>query len=217
MRRREFLIGSVAAASVVACGRAQAQDIIVKSKLDRVGAMSGDFDELLRERGGGPPAAPKELDVMDFPDLLAHRYGIHNVEMQTIHFLPLETPYYEKFFARLKKANSRMVNMSIQLDPTGYSGTISPCSPDPQIRAHAIELAKQWMDRAAMLECPSVMLNQGRSLDGDLTPAIDALKTLRDYGASKNIVIIMEPRGGVPLDTLLKLIKGVWEYTQIPT
>jgi Xylose isomerase-like TIM barrel len=208
LRRREFLIGSMAAASVAAYGRAEAQDIIVKAKLDRVGAMSACFSTLLRERGGPPPDVPKELDALDFPDLLAHRYSIHNVEMQTIHFPSLETSYYEKFLARLKKANSRMINMSVQLDPTGFSGTITPCSPDPQIRAHAIELAKQWMDRAAMLECHSIMLNQGRSLDGDLTPAIDALKTLRDYGAPKDVAIIIEPRGGIPFDTLMKLIKG---------
>ena len=212
MRRRDFLIGSVTAASVAACEGVRAQDIVVKSKLDRVGVMSGDFETLLRERGGPPPPGGKELDIMDLPDMLAHRYGIHNVEPQTIHFLSLETSYFEKFHARLKKAKSRMVDMSVQLDSRPddpFSGKTSPCSPDPQIRAHAVELAKQWIDRAAMLECPSIMLNQGRDLEGDLTPRIDALKTLRDYGEEKNVAIIMEPRGTTtPLDTLIKLIKG---------
>ena len=214
MRRRDFLLGSVATASVAACGMVRAQDIILKSKLDRVGAMSGDFSTLLRERGGPPPAG-KELDIMDFPDLLAHRYGIHNVEPQTVHFLSLENSYFEKFHARLKKANSRMCDMSVQLDnrpDDPFSGKTSLCSPDPQIRAHAIELTKQWIDRASMLECPSIMVNQGRALDGDLTPRIDALKAVKDYGDSKNVAIVMEPRGAAPFDTLVKLVKGSGIY-----
>ncbi len=77
-----------------------------------------------------------------------------------------------------------MVDMPLELDTASGddSGTITTCSPDPQIRAHAIELTKQWIDRAAMIERPSVMVNQGRTWGDDLTPIIDALKTLRDYG-----------------------------------
>lgn len=201
----------MAAASAAACGVAQAQDVILKSKLDRVGAMSGDFSTFLRERNGPAPANEKELDIMDFPDLLAHRYGIHNVEPQTTHFLSLETSYFERFLARLKKANSRMIDMSVQLDSRPddpFSGKTSLCSADPQIRAHAIELTKHWIDRAAILECPSIQVNQGRLVDGDLTPRIDALKAVKDYGDSKNVAILMEPRGATSFDTLVKLIKG---------
>ena len=172
MRRRDFLIGSIAAASAVACGGAQ--DVPLMAKLDRVGVMSGDFGDLLAEtRDWSQPTPPKELDIMDFPQMLAERYHIHNVEVQQFHFLSMEPSYFEKFLGRLKKAKSRMVDMPLELDTSGYSGTLSPCSPDPQIRAHAIELTKQWIDRAAMIECPSVMVNQGRTFGDDLTLVID--------------------------------------------
>lgn len=206
MRRREFLMGSIVAAGTAAIGASQ--DIIVKSKLDRIGAMSGNFSDLLTQATDwSQPVAPGKLDIMDFPDLLAERYGIHNVEVEDRHFLSLEPAYYEKFHARLQKAKSRMINIDLELDNVGYRGTISPCSPDPQIRAHAIELTKQWIDRAAMIECPSVMPNQGRTWGEDLTPIIDALKSLRDYGASKNVAIILEERGSIPIDTLVKVIR----------
>jgi len=206
LKRRDFLIGSMAAASVAAY--ATAQDTVLMSKLDRVGAMSGNFDGLLKEvRDWSQPATPGELDIMDFPSMLASRYHIHNVEVQQIHFLSMEPSYFDKFHARLQKANSRMVNMPLELDESGYKGIISPCSPDPQIRAHAIDLTKKWIDRGAMIECPSIMPNQGMLLEGDLTPAIDALKQLADYGASKGVSIILEPRGKTPVDTLVKLIK----------
>ena len=204
-------MGSTAVACAAISGRAQ--DTVLMSKLDRVGAMSGNFDGLLKEvREWSQPATPGELDIMDFPSMLAGRYHIHNVEVQQIHFLSMEPAYFDKFHARLQKANSRMVNMPLELDASGYKGIISPCSPDPQIRAHAIDLTKQWIDRGAMIECPSVMPNQGALLEGDLTGAIDALKQLADYGASKGVSIILEPRGKTPLDTLVKLIKGSGIY-----
>ena len=211
MKRRDFLIGSMAAASVAAYGTAQ--DTVLMSKLDRVGAMSGNFDGLLKEvRDWSQPATPGPLDIMDFPSMLSSRYHIHNVEVQQIHFLSMEPSYFDKFHARLQKANSRMVNMPLELDESGYKGIMSPCSPDPQIRAHAIDLTKQWIDRSAMIECPSIMPNQGMLLEGDLTPAIDALKQLADYGSSKGVSIILEPRGKTPIDTLVKVIKEAGIY-----
>jgi hypothetical protein len=201
----------MAAASVAAY--ATAQDTVLMSKLDRVGAMSGNFDGLLKEvRDWSQPSTPGQLDIMDFPSMLSGRYHIHNVEVQQIHFLSMEPSYFDKFHARLQKANSRMVNMPLELDESGYRGIMSPCSPDPQIRAHAIDLTKQWIDRSAMIECPSVMPNQGMLLEGDLTPAIDALKQLADYGASKGVSIILEPRGQTSLDTLVRVIKEAGIY-----
>ncbi len=211
LKRRDFLIGSTAAASLAACG--MAQDTVLMSKLDRVGAMSGNFDGLLKEvRDWRQPATPGELDIMDFPSMLANRYFIHNVEVQQIHFLSMETAYFDKFQARLQKAKSRMINMPLELDESGYKGIISPCSPDPQIRAHAVELTKRWIDLSAIIQCPSVMPNQGALLEGDLTPAVDALKQLADYGAPKGVSIILEPRGKTPVDTLVKLIKEAGIY-----
>ena len=211
MKRRDFLVGSAAAAAAVATGTAQ--DIVAMSKLERIGAMVG-FPGLKSTRDWSQPIQPGPVDLMDVPEMLAHQYHIHNVEVQQFHFLSMEPSYFEQFHGRLKKANSRMTDMPLELDvePNGYSGTISPCSPDPQHRAHAVDLTKQWIDRAAMIECPSVMINQGRNFPDDLTPIIDALKELRDYGASKNVAIIVEERGGIPIDLLVKVIKEAGIY-----
>jgi len=211
VKRRDFLIGSAAAAAAVATGTAQ--DIVTMSKLERIGAMVN-FPGLKSTRDWSQPIPPGPVDIMDVPDMLAHQYHIHNVEVQQFHFLSMEPSYFEQFHGRLKKANSRMTDMPLELDvePNGYSGTISPCSPDPQHRAHAVDLTKQWIDRAAMIECPSVMINQGRNFPDDLTPIIDALKELRDYGASKNVAIIVEERGGIPIDLLVKVIKEAGIY-----
>lgn len=209
MRRRDFLMGSAAAASA---GRGWAQDASTAAKLARVGVMSGCFGRLMAEAWDrSQPVAPKELDIMDFPEMLADRYHIHNVEVQQIHFLSMEPSYYTKFLERLKKAKSKMVDMPLELDEQGYKGTISPCSPDPVIRARAIDLTKQWIDRAAMIECPSVMVNQG-TFGEDVTPAIEALKTLSAYGKPKNVAILLEPRGRSTTEVLVDVIKRAGIY-----
>jgi hypothetical protein len=207
MRRRDFVIGAAAASA----RRLAAQDN--SEKLKRVGCMSGCFGSLMTEvRDWSKPASPKELDIMDFPEMLADRYHIHNVEVQQFHFLSMEPSYYGKFLDRVKKARSQMIDMPLELDEKGYSGTISPCSPDPQIRARAVELTKQWIDRAAMIECPSVMINQGAMLPEELGPVIEALKTLSVYGKSKNVAVIMENRGRTAPETLAQVIKASGTY-----
>ena len=206
VQRRDFLFAASTAAALARRGRAQ--DAATAAKLTRVGAMSGNFDGLLTEvRDWSRPASPGKLDIMDFPEMLADRFHIHNVEVQQIHFLSMEPSYYKKFLDRLRKTHSRMVDMPLELDEKGYSGTVSPCSPDPQIRARAVDLTKQWIDRAALIECPSVMINQG-TFGQDLAPAIEALKTLRAYGESKKVYILMEPRGRSTVDTMVEVIEA---------
>jgi hypothetical protein len=143
------------------------------------------------------PVEPKQLDIMDMPELLADRYGLHNMEIQQIYLLSMEPSYYARFNERLKKAKCKVTNMPLELDEPGstYSGLIGPCSPDPAGRAKAIELTKQWIDIAAMIGCPSVMMNQGRDFTANLEASIETLKTMGAYGRTKNVVVTLENRG----------------------
>jgi len=55
------------------------------------------------------------------------------------------------------------------------------------------------------------MVNQG-TFGEDLTPAIDALKRLKEYGESKNVSVILEPRGKSTTEVLLKVIHDAGIY-----
>ena len=209
MKRRDFVFFPAVAAIANRSSRAQNSK---NAKLARIGAMTGNFDTLLTEvRDWSKPASPGKLDIMDFPDMLADRFGIHNVEVQQIHLLSMEPAYCKRFLDRVRKAHSRVCDMPIELDEKGYSGAVSPCSADPQVRAKAIELTKQWIDRAALMECPSIMPNQGTFPD-DPAPAIEALKNLRGYGKSKGVDIVLEPRGRSSVETLVQVIKAAGIY-----
>ena len=217
MNRRDFLLGSAAAAAAVAMNPlAEAQDAATRAKLDRISLLTNDFDGLLPEiwdRSKQP--APMELDMMDLPEAVADRLHLHHLEVCSFNLLSMEPSYIGEFKERMRKAKSSAVDLIVELDPpaTKYRGYISVCSPDPAIRAHAIEETKKWIDIAAVLGAPSIMPDQGvRYLPPDLTPCIAGLKALVDYGRPKGVAVILEPRGQ-HLDQLVELIKGSGAYS----
>ena len=194
MKRREFLTGTAAAVSMARRGRAQGASR--EAKLARVGVMSAGFGRLIPETWDrSKPVEPKQLDIMDIPEMLADQFGLHHFEVQQIYFLSMEPSYYARFNERLKKAKCKVSNMPLELDDHGYAGTVGPSSPDPALRAKAIDLTKKWMDIAAMIGCPSVMVNQGTGpLPEDLGPCIETLKAMAAYGKTKNVAVTMENR-----------------------
>ncbi len=217
LNRRDFLLGSAAAVAAFGMsGLARAEDAATLAKLNRISLMTNDFDGTLPEIWDrSKKVAPEKLDMMDLPDAVADRLHLHNLEVCNINLLSMEPSYIREFKQRLHKAKSRVVDLVVEIDPraTAYRGYISVCSPNPEIRAHAIEETKKWIDIAAVLGSPSIMPDQGvHYLPEDLTPCIEGLKALVDYGKPKGVAVILEPRGE-QLDQLVKLIKGSGAYS----
>lgn len=210
MQRRDFVFFSLAAAATPRHGFAQ--NVTRAAKLERVGVMTGNFEpQIASVRDWSQPVRPGQLDIMDLPDMLADRFGIHNVEVQQQNLLSMEPSYCRRFLERVRKAHSRVCDLSVELDPKGYSGALSVCSSDPQVRAQAVDLTKKWIDRAALLECPSIMPNQG-TFPQNPAASIAGLKAIRDYGESKGVAIILEPRGRSTVDTLVEVIRAAGIY-----
>ena len=78
---------------------------------DRIGVSSWSFDPLFRQNKDHPSAAP--MDVRDFPEMIADRYHVHNVEIVLPHFRGAEPSLVRDFKARLEKAHSRLVHMPL--------------------------------------------------------------------------------------------------------
>jgi hypothetical protein len=116
MKRREFIVGwAVAFGSSALLGGAarlwaQASG---KAKLDRIAVMSRCFRTVLKS--AGEPDDPKRtLDILDFPGMVAERYGVHHVEFQHTEFPSTEPEYLEEFRSRLQKAKSQMVQINLE-------------------------------------------------------------------------------------------------------
>jgi hypothetical protein len=185
MRRREFLIGGALAAGSGSI-RAQRPD---QAKLDRIAVMSLCFSPVIKT--AAHPGDPRRtVDILDFPDMIAERFGIHHVELQHSHFASTEPAYLEEYRGRLKKAKSQMNQINVEFGPLNIS------SPDPALRLETIDLTKQWVDHSVMLGCPRVMVNQGTLAPDVRQSAIDTLKTINAYARTKKVFITMENRGG---------------------
>jgi hypothetical protein len=183
MRRREFL-----AAAAAAAGRAWGQRPD-QAKLNRIAVMSLCFNSVLKN-----PAYPDDpkrtLAIMDLPDMVAEKYGIHYIEMQHSHFLSTEPAYLQDFRNRMKKAKSQMNQINLEFGPMNISAT------DNVQRVQTIDLSKRWIDHAVALDCPRVMVNQGTLAPEVRQSAIDTLKAINAYAKAKKVFVTMENRGG---------------------
>jgi sugar phosphate isomerase/epimerase len=208
MRRREFLISSTVA--VGAAGRVLAQagrsaQPAAGAKTDRIAIMAYSFVRVLKLPGR--PASPERtLDFFDIPDMFADRYKVHNVEAQHNYFESTETAYLKDFVARLTKAKSRVSNINLEL------GTMNIASPDPILRAQAVDLTKAWIDHAVVLGSPRVMINQGKLMPENRQAAIETLKQMTEYGKTKSIMVGAEPRGD-DFTLLTDVIRAGGAYT----
>ena len=137
-----------------------------------------------------PDDSRRTLDILDLPDMIAERYGVHHVELQHAHFASTEPGYLEEYRGRLKKAKSQMNQINVEFGPLNIS------SPDPVLRLQTIDLTKKWVDHAVILGCPRIMVNQGTLAPEVRQSAIDTLKSINAYAKTKKVFITMENRGG---------------------
>jgi len=203
MKRREFLVGAAAAAGLLhsrkasaqardpstGSGSPRAQSRGDEAKLRRVAIMSLCFNSILKNPSQ-PDAPARTVDVMDLGQMLADRYGVHNVEMQHAHFPATDAAYLKDFRERLAKTKSQVTNINLEFGPQNISAA------DPALRQQAIDRTKEWIDHAVALGCPRIMINQGQPTQENKELAIAALKAMGDYGKTKNIKVAMENRGG---------------------
>lgn len=193
MKRREFLIGSAMATGAASAIWAQTSDKPAlspdKAKLDRVAVMTLAFTSILKNPAHQDD--PKRtLDILDTPQMIADRYGVHHVEVQHSHFISTEAAYLREFRERLRKAKSQMNQICLEF------GILNISSPDPMLRVETIDLTKKWIDHAVDLGCPRVMVNQGTLAPEVRQAAIDTLKAINEYGKAKKVFVTMENRGG---------------------
>jgi hypothetical protein len=204
MTRRDFLTTSMAAAGAAGRIWGQSPD---KAKLDRIGILGLNFSSIFKTPDH-PDDPKRTLDFMDFPDMCAQHYGVHWVEPYFSNFVSTESAYLKEFRDRVKKAGSRINQLSVGGLPVYMS------SPDAAQRLEAVDLTKHWIDHCVELDCPRIQVNQGPLAPEVRQESIAALKAMTDYGKSKNPVVhvTLETRGG-PWQTLVEVIKAAGAWT----
>lgn len=187
VNRRQFIISSAATVSAAAAW-GQPTD---QAKLDRIAVMSYCFDSIVKY-GAHADDPGRTIDILDFPAMIAQRYGVHHVEIQHAHLRSTEPDYLEEFRNRLKEAKSHIIQLVLEFDELNIS------SPDPVLRVETIDLTKRWIDHAVSLGCPRVMVNQGTLAPGVRQTAIETLKRINAYAKSRNVRVTIENRDDPP-------------------
>jgi hypothetical protein len=198
VKRREFLSGCglvllgtrASLAQTAPRTAAQLTSEQRNAKLARIGVLSWSLNQLWsRNPPADMPRPAKPWDFLDYPDLIADRYGLHNIEVQDENFASTDESYINEFISRMKKAGSRMINICLEV-----GSYVS--NPDPQKRLDAVEHTKKWVDYAVRLGSPSVMINQGPGITPENIGApIEALQQCVAYAKTKNVYVTIENRG----------------------
>src|SRR3954451_1925602 len=193
MKRRDFLISSAVSVGGTAgssCGQSSNRPEPDRNKLDRIAIMTLSFNSVLKS-AAHPDDPKRTLDILDAPQMIADRYGVHHVEFQHTHFASTEPSYLKEVRDRLRKAKSSMNQICLEFGPLNIS------TPDPVLRIETIDLTKRWIDHAVAVGCPRVMLNHGTLAPEVRQNAIAALKSIGEYGKKKKVFVTLESRGHV--------------------
>jgi sugar phosphate isomerase/epimerase len=148
------------------------------------------------------------MDVRDFPEMIADKYHVHNLEVVLPHVLAADPPPVRDLKARLEKARSRVVNMPLDFGVLWNKAAIS--STDGTERNLAIAMYKKGIDTAHELGSPSVRCDPGIVNLEDPSLTIDSYKQLAAYAAGKGIKVVVENHGEISKnpDVLVKILKA---------
>lgn len=146
-----------------------------------------------------------DLDPIDFPSVAAG-YGIYSIELvNTFYFGKVND---EAYWTEFKK-NCDEAGVTVGLIMCDALGNLGDA--DPEARKKAVENHYPWVDIAASLGAHSIRVNAaGQGTAEEVAEnAVDGLSKLAEYGATKNINIIVENHGGYSSDG--KWLAGVME------
>src|SRR5258706_2049777 len=178
MNRRTFLAGSAAAgASLLAKAQMHNQ------KATRIGISTWSFHNLFTPTHDkdAAPISGTPMDARDFPDMIADRYHVHEMEIVAPHISP-EPSYIRDLKARLDRAHSHLVNIPVDIKELCSAGGLSDT--DAKVRERAIAACTKWIDIAHELGARSVRCDPGKINTADLSPTVSSYKALAAHGAS---------------------------------
>jgi hypothetical protein len=188
MNRRDFLIGTAAATAMAGVTTARAQNR-ADDKKARIAIMMFGLNSIVKNNMPESPA--RTLDIMDIGELSADKFGVHNVELQSNYFPSTEMSWLKNFKSKLSRTKTKVVQINLEFG-AGYNMSAETGTQ----RLQMIDLHRVWLDKAAFLECPRVLLNQGQPSPANKELTISNYKAVAEIAKTKGIMAASENRGG---------------------
>jgi sugar phosphate isomerase/epimerase len=180
------------------------------AKLKRIGVCSWSHHNYFAQtRDNKFQGAGKMLDLREYPELIADKYHVHNLELCSTHFESTDASYIKDLKVAVAKAHGRITNMPVDFD-ADWSGK-GLCDPDDAQWRREIDGRKKWIDIAAELGAQSIRPNPGGTKEmTDLSRPIAAYKELAAYGKSKGVKVLIENHGNVAAtaENIVAIIKA---------
>jgi sugar phosphate isomerase/epimerase len=146
------------------------------------------------------------MDLKDFGAYVVKTFGVDGIEPYNLHFSSTTPEYLGRFRDAYAKAGAHAVNIAVDQDKSFYDA-------DRPTRQAAVTYAKKWIDVAVAIESPSIRTNVAptKNTAPNLANAIESMKEVAGYGASRNVVVHMENDNLVSEDAffIVKVIEGV--------
>ncbi len=221
MKRRDFLArmaGGVTAAGLTlgggplwAVARRRARRSAPDKKQNRIAISTWSFHNFFQSTRDEDFKLPgKMLALLEFPEMIADRYKVHNLEFVAPHFASTEPSYFQELRSRLVKSHSHLINIPVDIDEFSNAGGLS--DPNKAVRSKAVSAAKKWIDIGKQVGARSVRCDPGKMDPQDLGPTVESYKELSAYGKSKGIYVIIENHdevGSSHPEVLVELFKAV--------
>jgi hypothetical protein len=131
-----------------------------------------------------------EIHLLDFPEIVADTYHVHNIEVVSTHFGDTDPAELHK---RLRGVKSRLVNIPVDIKELWETPSLS--SPDSTVRERAISLYSAWIDRAHDFRAHSVRCDPGLLNGNDLGPTVASYRALVAHGAARHVEVSVENHG----------------------
>ena len=203
MKRRDFLIRAAGSVSVLALGdplmgetKGRLPGVHLQGKRNRISISTWSFHNYFQTTRDKHFALPGNmLALLDFPEMLAARYNIHNMEFCAPHFASTDKAYLQELKSRLAKVHSHLVNIPADIPELHAGGGLS--DPDKDVRDAAVDASKMWIDIAYAVGAKSIRCDPGKMNPEDLSPTAEAYKRIAAYGRPKGVKVIIENHGGV--------------------
>ncbi len=180
-------------------------------KLNRVAISSWSFhNQFLATREKEHSPSGTDLVLLDFPGMIASRYGVRNLEFVAPHFASTESTYLQVLKNKLRASGSRVINIPVDIPELSHEGGLS--DPKPGVRQAAVEASKKWIDIAKQLGAQSVRCDPGDMDVDNLTLTVESYRALAAYGKSKGIAVLIEnhgPIGSTHPEALVELFRAV--------
>ena len=205
--RRKFLKNTFSVFSTTLLAPNLFAKNIDKSKMD-IGLQMYSFAPLIMQG---------KFDLLGFPDLVKHTYGINGAEYWSIPFMGREND--RDFLNDIKRRSDdngvdTLIILVDDIDIKTMQSGPSLASSNKNDRDTAIDYHKKWVDVAKNIGCHSIRINLRSEEENDqkiLENSSESISRLIEFSKQDNISIVIENHGGITgdADWLVSLMENV--------